>query len=59
MMKSLKGTIDMDALNAITDRVLSYTPPRKEGKKKKRAEDEIQYPPLIKGTIIRPKPKVR
>ena len=39
-MPSPRNKIDMDALNSITDRVLSYTPPRKEGKKKKRAEDE-------------------
>ena len=37
-MKSLKGTIDMDALSAITDRVLNYTPPPQKGKNENRAE---------------------
>ena len=58
-MPSPRNKIDMDALNAITDRVLSYTPPRKEGKKKKRAEDEIKYPPLMKEKTKPPEPKIR
>ena len=57
-MKSLKGTIDMDALNAITDRVLIYTPP-KEGKNRKRAEDEVKYPPMMKESVRTPKSKMR
>ena len=43
-MPNPKKEIDMDALNAITDRVLSYTPPPKKGKKKKRADDEAKNP---------------
>ena len=35
-MPDPKKEIDMDALNAITDRVLSYSPPPKKGKDKKR-----------------------
>ncbi len=42
-MKSRKGTIDMDALNAITDQVLSYKPPKK-GKSKKRSEGRAKNP---------------
>ena len=54
-MPNQKKEIDMDALNAITDRVLSYTPPQKKGKKKKRAE--AKNPHFTKeGTRI-PKPK--
>ena len=34
-MPNPKKEIDMDALNAITDRVLSYTPPPRPEKKKK------------------------
>ena len=37
-MPNPKKEIDMDALNAITDRVLSYTPPPRPEKKKKRFE---------------------
>ncbi len=55
-MKSLKGTIDMDALNAITDRVLSYTPPQK-GKNKKRAEGEAKNPHITKEGARIPKLK--
>ena len=55
-MPNPKKEIDMDALNAITDRVLSYTPPQK-GKNKKRAEGEAKNPHITKeGTRI-PKPK--
>ena len=57
-MPSPGNKIDMDALNSITDRVLSYTPPRKEGKKK-RAEDEVKYPPLMKERTKPPEPKIR
>ena len=53
-----KKEIDMDALNAITGRVLSYTPPQK-GKNKKRAEDETKYPPHRKGPTSLRDPKKR
>ena len=58
-MPNPKKEIDMDTLNEITDRILSYTPPPKKTKKKKRAEDEIKYPPLMKGTTSPSKPKIR
>ena len=58
-MPSPRNKIDMDALNAITDRVLSYTPPPKKGKKKKRAEDEIKYSPLMQERTKPPEPKIR
>ena len=47
-MPNPKREIDMDALNAITDQVLSYTPPPKPEEKKKRAEDEAKNPQLTK-----------
>ena len=56
-MPNPKKKIDMDALNAITDRVLSYTPPPKPGKKKKRAEDEVKNPQITKEGARSPKPK--
>jgi hypothetical protein len=58
-MPSPRNKIDMDALNAITDRVLSYTPPPQKGKKKKRSEDEIKYPSLMKERTKPPEPKIR
>lgn len=39
-MPNSKKEIDMDELNAITDRVLNYTPPTKKVKNKKRSECE-------------------
>ena len=49
--------IDMDALNAITDRVLSYTPPPKKEKKEKRADVEEKNPESGKERTTIPKPK--
>ena len=56
-MPNPKKEIDMDALNAITDRVLSYTPPPKGEKRKKRAEKTVKSSPLLKETTRVPKPK--
>ena len=44
MMKSLRSTIDVGQLNAVTDQVLSYSPPPKKGKKEKRAEGSVKNP---------------
>lgn len=56
-MPSLRNKIDMDALNAKTDRVLSYTPPPKGKKGEKRAENETKYPSLMKEPTRSMKPK--
>ena len=56
-MPNPKKKIDMDALNAITDRVLAYTPPPKRGKNKKRAEGEAKNPLTTKEGARIPKPK--
>ena len=54
-MSDPKKEIDMDALNAITDRVLSYTPPPKKGKDKKR--DVSKSPASAKEEARAPKQK--
>ena len=54
-MPNPKKEIDMDALNAITDRVLSYTPPPKKGSKEKR--DVAKNPQNTKEEESGPKSK--
>ena len=49
----------MDALNAITDRVLSYTPPPKGEKGKKRAEKIAKSSPFLEDSTRALKPKER
>ena len=56
-MPNPKKEIDMDALNAITRRVLSFTPPPKKGKNKKRGEEEWRCRPQKKGKSVIPKPR--
>ena len=58
-MPNPKKEIDMDALNAITDRVLSYTPPPKKGKEQKRTKDDIKHPSQLKGQSRPPERKRR
>ena len=54
-MPNPKKEIDMDALDAITDRVLNYTPHPKKGKEKKR--DESKNPQSTKEGTRAPKQK--
>ena len=54
-MPNPKIEIEMDALNAITDRVLSYTPRPKKAKKEKR--DGAKSPRVEKEGARVPKPK--
>ena len=56
-MPNPKKEIDMDALNAITDRVLSYTPRPKGEKRKKSAEKTAKELPRSKETRSVQKPK--
>ena len=56
-MPNPKKEIDMDALNAITDRVLNYTPPPKPGKREKRAEKRVKSSSALNETTRIPKPK--
>ena len=57
MMKSLRSTIDVGQLNAITDQVLSYSPLPKKGKSKKRSQGRKENPPSTKGGAGIPKLK--
>ena len=57
MMKSLRSTIDVGALNTITGRVLSYTPPSKRGASKKRSQGSTKNPLNTKEAAVSPKLK--
>ncbi len=56
-MPNPKKEIDMDALNAITDRVLSYTPPPRGENRKKSAEKTVKGSALCKEKRSVQKPK--
>ena len=56
-MKSLKSTVDLGQLNAITDQVLSYTPPSKKGASKKRSQGRTKNPLSPKEGAVSPKLK--
>lgn len=51
-MENSESNIDMDALDAITDRVLSYRPPKS---KAKRPSSDVSPGPPDKGEVIRKK----
>ena len=57
MMKSLRSTIDVGQLNAITDQVLSYTPPSKKWASKKRSQGRTKNPLSTKEAAVSPKLK--
>ena len=57
MMKSLRSTIDLGQLKAITDQVSSYTPPSKKGASKKRSQGRTKKPLSMKEGVESPKLK--
>ena len=46
-MNLRKNTVDMDALNAITDRGLRFTPPREGDIGKRRTESDVKSQPVM------------
>ena len=49
--------IDMDALNAITNRLLKFALPPKKGKNKKRSKKEWRCRRQMKGKSVNQKPR--